>query len=231
MAVIGLECSRLKQSAASVARVERAALKSSSAWMKERGERLLQSLEERRQYCGGLGDMAPEVIYEKYLLAANLGSHRAQVVYASGELLQSAMDQGALASAVGYYGANVERLSKEWMQNGNQEVALLLADAYAGRSDSKFLRSAVLADDWQASAIYGELRRDALMAEDGFAALLVLEQRIKAVSRVGMDVEKSPQEGVSPRVKTVSSSRPVAVDTVVVSSPLSGGLASCHKDS
>jgi len=175
--------------------------------------------------------MAPELVYENYLLAANLGSHHAQVVYASGELLQSGMDEEALASAVGYYGANVERLSKAWTQDGNQEVALLLADAYAGRSESKFLRSAVLADDRQASAIYAELRGGALMAEDGFAALLVLDQRIKAVSRVGIDVELSSPEGVSGHVKKASSSRPVAVDTIVVSSPLSGGVASCRKAS
>lgn len=231
MATIGLECSRLKQSAASVARVERAALKSSNNWMKERSERLLQSLEERRQYCRGLGDMAPELIYQNYLLAANLGSHHAQVVYTSGELLQSGMAQRELASAVDYYGANVERLSEAWARDGNQEVALLLADAYAGRSESKFLRSAVLTDGLQASAIYAELRGGALMAEDGFAALLVLDQRIKAVPHVDIDVGVPPPERVGGRVKKALSSRPVAVNTVVVSSPLSGGVASCRKAS
>lgn len=223
-ALLNFQCSRLQESAASI---ERFAGSSSSSKSNERARHvddLLQKLDERREACRMVGLASPREIYDNYERAARLGSRRAQLVYVSGQLMLGPMESHELAQVSDAYARDVERLALEWTGQGNMEVALALADAYANRRGSGFLGSVVSPNLPAANSIYATLLEQAVESKDVGVSAVVLGERLSALQG------KNGKEGahrIDVDLTAIRRGKRV-VDSAAVAGPLSGGDLSCR---
>lgn len=142
----------------------------------------IRKMSEREAYCAGIKDGSSE-FFELYQKSALGGNHHAQNVFLSGTLFIRGLSDRSEAER--RYLDSAEEIALLAVQGGNRDAAFMLADAYAGRSESLGLVVAVKPDPARALALYEALSRDIRASSDPERGIskMVLDRRLSDLMR------------------------------------------------